>query len=89
MYITKEYDSPYTKDKTVRTISYTFLSMGYLFFYSFNYKVCGTCKFDLIKGGEGWNGNGNLNIRENLNGKAIINNPDPLTTAKTTTEKEK
>jgi hypothetical protein len=70
MYITKEYDSPYTKDKTVRTISYTFLSIGYLFFYSFNYKVCGTCKFDLIKkGGGGWNGNVNLNVRENLKGK--------------------
>jgi hypothetical protein len=53
MYITKEYDSPYAKDKTVRTISYTFLSIGYLFFYSFNYKVCGTCKFDLIKKGGG------------------------------------
>ena len=88
MYITKEYDSPYTKDKTVRTISFTFLSIGYLFFYSFNYKVCGTCKFDLIKKG-GWNGNGNLNVRENLKVKAIINNPEPLATAKTKTEKEK
>jgi hypothetical protein len=83
MYITKEYDSPYTKDKIERTTSFTFLSIGYLFFYSFNYKVCGTCKFDLIK-----KGNGNLNVRENLKGKAILNNPDPLTTAKTKSEKE-
>ena len=89
MYITKEYDSPYAKDKTVRTISYTFLSIGYLFFYSFNYKVCGTCKFVLMKKGGRWNGNVNLNVRENLKGKTIINNPEPLTPAKTKTEKEK
>ena len=68
MHITKEYDSPYTKDKTVRTISFTFCSMRYLFFYSINYKVCGTCKFALIKKGGG-NSNVNLNVRENLKGK--------------------
>ena len=39
------------------------------------------------RGGE--NDNGNLNVRENLKGKAIINNPEPLTPAKAKTEKEK
>jgi hypothetical protein len=68
MFITKEYDSPYKKDKIERTISFTFLSIGYLFFYSFNYKVCGTYKFDLIKKG-GWNGNVNVNVRDNLKDK--------------------
>jgi hypothetical protein len=68
MFITKEYDSPYKKDKIERTISFTFLSIGYLFFYSFNYKVCGTYTFDLIKKG-GWNGNVNVNVRDNLKDK--------------------
>ena len=40
-------------------------------------------------GGRGGDGSGNLNVIENIKGKALINNPDPLTTAKTKTEKEK
>ena len=89
MYITKEYDSPYTKDKTVRTISYTFLSIGYLFFYSFNYKVCGTCKFDSIKKGGGVKWQCQFKCQRKSKGQTGINNPESLTPAKTKTEKEK
>ena len=66
-----------------------FHSMGYLFFYSINYKVCcGTWTLVLLKKWGG-NDNGNLNVRDNLKGKTIINNPEPPTPAKTKTEKEK
>jgi hypothetical protein len=39
-------------------------------------------------GGGGGNGNGNLNVRGNLKGKTMINNPGPLTPATTKTEKD-